>query len=328
MSNRAKNNEVKTVGQRISLLFLIVVSCLSCGCGSVNPHLSRPNLIVASPDGKRLVISDSRNFRILVVDRNFRVEREIRVLPEQAVWGLNLGPAGELLMADTRITKATFDSDEKRANAVAEVFFMGLDGVVKGKLDWLSEKGPVVFPRQVLPLPDGGIAITDLRLNKVFIVERNGTVRLTIGEYGANDGQLYNPSDILADTSGKLLVVDSYNHRIVEFSAAGAYLRTIGRKGTAPGELLFPQNIARDENGRIYCTELGNMRVSVFEADGRFVRHLFMPPASGSNGLNELFGIAFATAPAELYVADSLNSCIHVFDSDGRHRATVDRVLP
>jgi len=327
-SGRAKDFDMKSVGQRVSLVLLILISCVLGGCGSAGPELNRPNLIVTSPDGKRLIISDSRNFRILIVDRNFRVEREIRVSPEQAVWGLNLSPAGELVMADTRLAKATFDFEEKRANSVAEVFFMSCDGSVAHKLSWFSEKGPVVYPRQVLPLPDGSIAVTDLRLNKVFVLERNGAVRLSIGEYGAEDGQLYYPSDILADKSGKLLVVDSYNHRLVEFTPGGKFLRTIGRKGSAPGELLFPQNIARDENGRIYCTELGNMRVSVFDADGSFVRTIQMPAASGSSGLNELFGIACATGPAELYVTDSLNSCIHVFDLDGHHRATVDRLQP
>jgi len=71
---------------------------------------------------------------------------------------------------------------------------------------------------------------------------------------------------------------------------------------------------------------MGNMRVSVFDAAGGFLRHIPMPLASGTNGLCELFGIAVATAPAELYVADSLNSCIYVFDTDGRHKATIDRV--
>lgn len=326
--NRAKDVDVKTAVQRVGLMVMIVLSCMLSGCGSAGPGLNRPNLIVASRDGKQLFILDSRNFRILVVDRNFRLGREIPFVPEQSVWGMNLGPSGELVISDNRLEKATFDFQEKRENAVAEIQFLDTAGRVQNTLGWRSEKGPVIYPRQVLPLSDGGIAVTDLRVNKVFIFERNGTLRMSIGEYGGNDGQLYCPSDILADSDGKLLVVDSYNHRLVEFAPNGTYLRSIGKKGSAQGELLFPQNAVRDENGRIYCTELGNMRVSVFEADGRFVRHIAMPVASGSEGLSELFGIACATAPAELFVADSINSCIYVFDLDGNHRGTIDRLRP
>lgn len=327
-SNRVNYLDIKALLRRVGLVMTIVLACMLSGCGAGDPGMNRPNLIVVAPDGKQLFILDSRNFRILVVDRKFRLVREIPCSPERSVWGMNIGTHGELVIADNRVEKATLDSDEKRTNAVAEILFMNFEGQILDTLAWRSEKGPLVYPRQVLPLADSGLAVTDLRVNKVFVFERNGSLRMTIGEFGGNDGQLYNPSDILAGSDGKLLVVDSYNHRLVEFAPNGTHLRTIGRKGSAEGELLFPQNVARDANGRIYCTELGNMRVSVFEADGRFVRHIAMPVASGSEGLSELFGIACATAPAELYVADSLNSCIHVFDLDGNHRDTIDRLRP
>ncbi|MBP7635481.1 hypothetical protein KBA41_15035 [Candidatus Ozemobacteraceae bacterium] len=312
----------------IGFAVIILVSSLICGCGTANLELNRPNLIAVSSDGSRLFISDSRNFRILVVDREFRLIREIPYSPEQAVWGMNPGTQGELVITDNRLDKATFDFEEKRANAVAEIQFLGPDGGIAHSLSWRSEKGPLIYPRQVLPLADGGVAVTDLRVNKVLVFERNGTLRMSIGEYGDADGRLYCPSDVLVDREGKFLVVDSFNHRISEFDRNGAWIRTIGRKGTGQGELLFPQNAARDANGRIYCTELGNMRVSVFEADGRFVRHIPMPTASGSSGLCELFGIACATAPAELFVADSINSSIYVFDLDGNHRGTIARLRP
>jgi len=312
---------------RLGLAMLCFLCCLTIGgCWAGRPELNRPNLIAVSPDGKSLFISDSRNSRVLVVDREFRVRHEIPLRPEQAVWGLNTSAAGEIVIAGTRLAKATFDAEEKRANAVAEVQFMSFDGRPGDKLEWRSEHGTVVYPRQAFPLPDGGVAVTDLRKNKVFLLERNGTMRISVGEFGRGDGQLYCPSDVIVDAAGKLLVVDSYNHRLVEFAADGKYLRTIGRMGSGPGELLFPQNIARDETGRIYCTDMGNMRVSVFDANGAFVRHIQMPLASESRGLCELFGIAVATAPAELFVADSLNSCVYIFDPEGRPRATIDRV--
>lgn len=327
-SRHVKDAFREWVCRSLGVAVMILVSSLICGCGATNLELNRPNLIAASSDGSRLFISDSRNFRILVVDRDFRLIREIPYSSELAVWGMNPGMRGELVIADNRLEKATFDFEEKRANAVAEIHFMGPDGGITNSLSWRSEKGPLIYPRQVLPLADGGVAVTDLRVNKVLVFERNGTLRMTIGEYGDADGRLYCPSDVLVDRDGTFLVVDSFNHRISEFDRNGTWLRTIGRKGTGQGELLFPQNAARDANGRIYCTELGSMRVSVFEADGRFVRHIPMPIASESNGLCELFGIACATAPAELFVADSINSSIYVFDLEGNHRRTITRLRP
>jgi len=60
---------------------------------------------------------------------------------------------------------------------------------------------------------DGGMYVSDKDTNKIYVLDREGTLIKVLGSEGSGDGQFNNPEGVLVDDQGKLLVCDSDNHR-------------------------------------------------------------------------------------------------------------------
>ena len=124
---------------------------------------------------------------------------------------------------------------------------------------------------------------------------------------------------------GTLWVADTHYHRIIVYDLSGKLLRTFGKKGTGTGvsaaevEFDLPCDIAFEETtGRYFISEYGgNDRIQVFESDGRFVMTIGrfgQEPGEFSRPQS------IAIRKGELFVADSCNHRISVFDtSTGKH---------
>jgi DNA-binding beta-propeller fold protein YncE len=78
--------------------------------------------------------------------------------------------------------------------------------------------------------------------------------------------------------------------------------------------LIGPKNMAFDESGYLYVVDYGNMRVSKFDPDGVFILS-FGARQGGFPGFRSPTGIA-ATA-GRIFVADSVQKSIFMFDSNG-----------
>jgi hypothetical protein len=114
-------------------------------------------------------------------------------------------------------------------------------------------------------------------------------------------------------------------------------LQTIGSgPGTATGQLNFPRNVAVAPDGTIYVADTGNHRIQVFAPDGSYLQEwgswceLYTegqpgctdpdgagPLGFGDGQFSEPWGIAIAP-DGNLYVADTWNHRIQVFDAEGQ----------
>jgi DNA-binding beta-propeller fold protein YncE len=130
-------------------------------------------------------------------------------------------------------------------------------------------------------------------------------------------GLLKLPSGLSTDRTGNLFVADSGANAVLVFDAEGKYLRRIG------GPKWFSQltNVTADPQGdRIYAVDAGEagQRVGVFASlDGR---HLFDFGSRG-RGPGE-FTIPYDLAVGKdgrLYVVDSGNFRVQMFDRDGKY---------
>jgi sugar lactone lactonase YvrE len=112
------------------------------------------------------------------------------------------------------------------------------------------------------------IFVSDAELGAVFVLDRQGEPRGTIGAR-----ELERPTGIARDAvSGRLFVADTYAHDIKVFDDRGALVATLGQRGTAPGEFNFPSHLALS-HGELYVTDTLNNRVQVLRAaDGAFLR--------------------------------------------------------
>jgi hypothetical protein len=285
-----------------------------CGC-TEDLQFRVPRLIRRGRTADELVIYDAEKHRVMVADRKFQ-RRIVFTCPLfDNLWGMD-ADGNTIVLANQRILGLSHTPEEKRQLAVAELLFFSYDGRMTRQLSWERETGPVVDPRSVTLLSDGSVLVGDIRSNRIVHLDAQGKPLKFTAHYGFGPGELFSPSEVGVTAEGDLLVVDAYNSRIQLFSPDGAFKRVAVQKGKAPGFLDLPQFASRAPDGGWFITELSARRVSAFDRNLKFKRT--MKPQLPDRVLAQLFGVAVLPEPTEVFVADALNSCIHVFSEDGR----------
>jgi NHL repeat len=117
---------------------------------------------------------------------------------------------------------------------------------------------------------------------------------------------------------GSVLVVEPHYHRVNRFSATGVLLGQWGHLGTNAGQLWFPRAVAVGPNGDCFVSEYGVVeRVQRFRIeDGAFLGG-FGNAGDGTAQFNRAEGVG-VDRTGRVYVADSCNHRVQVFESDGR----------
>ena len=127
---------------------------------------------------------------------------------------------------------------------------------------------------------------------------------------------------VAAAGDGTLYVADTFNHRVWHMGPDGV-IDSFGEYGTAPGQLNEPWDVAVDDADHIYVADTWNHRIQKFDADYKLlanwggavqVSELGAPGAQGyfygPRGLD-------VSPDGELYVTDTGNKRVQVFDLDG-----------
>lgn len=144
---------------------------------------------------------------------------------------------------------------------------------------------------------------------------------------GAANDRFSNPYGIAIDVSGNVYVSDSNNHRIQAFKNDGTYLTTIGVTGVSGsdnGHFKMPRHITIDSNNRLYVADADNHRVQIFDVSN--VGAIFYQATLGVSGVsgtdnahfNSPYGVVADTAQGRIYVADSRNWRVQIFDYTSR----------
>ncbi|MCP4544385.1 MAG: TIGR03663 family protein [Chloroflexi bacterium] len=139
------------------------------------------------------------------------------------------------------------------------------------------------------------------------------------------------PWDITLSPTGDIYIADTWNHRIQKLDDDGNPIAAWGLFGQyglgdgAIGQSAFygPRGIAIDSSGQIYVADTGNKRIQVFDSSNHFA---FQWGGGGivEGYLDEPVGIAAApdhvpASAAGIYVADTWNRRVQVFDSSGTY---------
>src|SRR5213078_4951565 len=172
------------------------------------------------------------------------------------------------------------------------------------------------------------------------------------GGHGNGRGQFDGPRAIATDSAGNIFVADTGNGRIEKFSPNGAFVTSIGQfeapngiaidragniyvaeigskhrvqklgpDGTlvaewAPG-LYGPRRIAIGPDDSIYLVDSGRNRIVKFGLDGQVLAS-WGSEGSGDGQFRGLSSVTVDPINSKVYVADTLNSRIQVFDSNGK----------
>ncbi|MCK5529357.1 MAG: NHL repeat-containing protein, partial [Kiritimatiellae bacterium] len=232
--------------------------------GSGSNELSWPQGLVVNEATEQLIVSDTKNNRVVVYDIN-AVSGELTLSFIFGVSGsglLNL-PRGVALDSSGNIYVA-----DKGRNRVAVFDAAGV---------YLRQIFVSAQPSSVALDSVGKIYVALSTLNRIDIYDNAGAYIETLGSAGAAAGQFSLPEDVKIGRGDRVYVVDKSNHRIQLFDSSLTYLASyrppLGVMGTAEGELRFPYGMCLDaEKVGIYVADTWNHRVQlmmmIIDADG------------------------------------------------------------
>ncbi|HEX2911178.1 MAG TPA: SMP-30/gluconolactonase/LRE family protein [Chloroflexia bacterium] len=178
----------------------------------------------------------------------------------------------------------------------------------------------------------GNSYVSDSDTNRIQKFDPSGYPLAQWGSPGSDDGQLSSPGSLVLDKNGNLFVADNLNFRIQKFDSNGKFLAKWGSQGNGDGQFAGPIKLAVDSAGNLYATDTLNFRVEKFNSNGQFLTKWgslgsgngqfggLIPrpgPQPGSDIPNGPAGLA-VDAQGTVYVADSFNNRIEVFDSNGQ----------
>jgi sugar lactone lactonase YvrE len=120
--------------------------------------------------------------------------------------------------------------------------------------------------------------------------------------------QLLRPFGIAVDSKGKIYVADQSVGAVFIFNTENTDVQMIRNKHEASFGLIY--GLAIDDNDRLFVSDLGMRHVAVFDAKHK------EETSFGSGVLGRPGGIAIDTENRFLYVVDTENDVVAVFDAD------------
>jgi len=207
-------------------------------------------------DSDRLFVSDTKLHRILVFDKEHKVEGSIS--------GGLIDPAGMavdnenrfLYVADAGLDQVlVYDADK-----LTLIRKMG----TAGKKHSLTEPGQFAAPEDVAVDSDGNLYVSDMYNNRVEIFDADGNFIRAWGKSGDRPGYFSRPKGIAIDADGHVWVADGVMDILQCYTAEGQFLMWMGGHGLFPGQFRALAGLYIDKNNRMFTAEQYPGRVQMF----------------------------------------------------------------
>lgn len=170
----------------------------------------------------------------------FSLTNRHRVLPYllAAAWGWactdtpGASPANESVHADS----AGIEIVVNAVGADGASAFATLDATPSLRLGAPEGRPEEQFGRvsDVVPMPDGGVAVLDAQAAEIRMFDADGAYRSTLGGRGQGPGEFQRPIALAWLARDTLAVFDAGPNRITRFGAGGEPVRTTTLEGTGP----------------------------------------------------------------------------------------------
>src|SRR5438270_9659517 len=168
-----------------------------------------------------------------------------------------------------------------------------------------SGKGQFDNPRGIAIDGAGNMFVADTDNGRIEKFSQNGTFVTSIGPFEA-------PSGIAIDRAGNIYVAEvGSKHRIQKLGPDGTFIAQ-----WAPG-LYGPRKITIGPDDSIYVVDSGRNRIVKFSPDGQVLAS-WGGDGSADGQFSGVSSVAVDPATDRVYVADSMNRLIEVFDSGGK----------
>jgi DNA-binding beta-propeller fold protein YncE len=191
----------------------------------------------------------------------------------------------------------------------------GADGNALNSLGrWLVGLGDTADKPLVLQRPsgltgdgEGRLFVSDTSRQAVFVFDEKAG-ELLVWEYARPLTRFVSPSGVALGEAGEVFVADADLGLVARLDARGEPLAVIGR-----GQLQRPTGLARDpRSGELYVADTYAHDIKVFDPQGQLLRVL---GRRGEAAGEFNFPTHMAFANGSLYVTDTLNSRVQVYDA-------------
>jgi DNA-binding beta-propeller fold protein YncE len=179
-----------------------------------------------------------------------------------------------------------------------------------------SPEGPpsdtFVKPYAIAVSPQGRVFVSDTAARRVFAIDPDHRTMSFLGDHG--NAALTKPVGIAVDDAGVVFVADATLKRVFGFAPDGTVVIAIGRDG----EFETPSGLAIDRVRKlVYVVDSSKHQVVCYSTvDGMRVR--VIGHRGGDAGEFNFPTNAFVDNRGQLYVADTLNFRVQIFDLEGR----------
>jgi ABC-type Fe3+ transport system permease subunit/sugar lactone lactonase YvrE len=167
--------------------------------------------------------------------------------------------------------------------------------------------------------------------DNVYVVDMTGRVQkfspngVYLSSWQMPQTEKGKPKGMCRDHEGNIVVIEPHYSRINHFSQDGELLSQWGVHGTNRGQIIFPRSAVTDSQGNIFIGEYGVLeRVQKFSPRGGALLLQIGHAGTGPGTFNRPEGLGMDLADI-LYVADSCNHRIQVFEADGTFLRTYGR---
>ncbi|MBC7228114.1 MAG: SMP-30/gluconolactonase/LRE family protein [Thermoflexales bacterium] len=303
-------------------------------------HFNGPMGVAFDASG-RLFVADRWNHRIQVYDVSGGAPAYVLTIgvtgePRSDNTGFNeptriaFDGSGRLYVVDAnnhRVQRCTQSAGPPETWACAA--FFGVTGVPGNDLSHLE------YPWGIA-VRDANVFIADGANNRVLQCDLTGTCVLFAGvtdEPGTDNAHFLWPEDVAVDSSGNVYVSDPVAHRVQKFNSSGTYIGTVGVTLVPympdDARLNKPWGVAVSPDGSIYVTENRGFRLVKMNAAG--VQQWTVGQAGVYGNDNAHFGDWWAgiegssavDAAGRVYVPDTANHRIQIFNPNGTYSATL-----
>ncbi len=225
----------------------------------------------------------------------------------------------EQYRGEPKPTQAAVEEKKKKKRS-KEAWMLRLAGVQPVEAPKTDQKFKLVRPYGIAVDSKGQIYAADTYVGAVFIFNPE-TKAVTFIRNG-RDARFKALIGLAIDDADRLFVTDSGLRRVFVFDANHKFQATFGSD-----RLERPSGVAADNNNRLlYITDVLKDHVLVYDLDSlKYVRTLGRPPQKMGDDSPGTFArpTNIAVGPnGDVYVSDTMNSRIQIFDADGTFIST------